>query len=71
MQSNHTNAELTTAKDGEKKTYRLTASSIVRYEAIVEAKDEQEAWEVAVDGNVWEEIEHSGDWLDESCEEFK
>jgi len=71
MKATQPNAKLAKAKDGEMKTYRVTASSIVRYQMWVTAKSESEAWDYA-DNNSgeWEEFD-SNDWEPDTCEEVE
>ena len=53
------------------KTYKLSATSLVPYTAIVKAKSEEDAWDyISNHSEEWKEAD-GGDWQEESCEVVK
>ena len=59
-----------TKQQNKQKTFKLTATSLVPYTAIVKARNEEEAWAyVSSHSEAWKQAD-GGDWQDESCEEL-
>ena len=44
------------------KTYKVKATTTVYLVAEIEAADENEAWEIGVNGDLFKEIPYSGGW---------